>query len=262
VDGVTVDFGTSGKLYKGDLLMYDRQTHSLWAQMEGRAVVGNRAGTRFPRVPANTIAYEDFKAIFPQGRVLSRETGHQRAYGRNPYSGYDEPDSLPFLFRRQLDRRGRPRTAWLGSSSATARRRIPGRLRSRGHRRAERLRPRRAASFRNIRREEIAVVLLHAGSVILPELPESPALFAQRLLAKRGVELRLNTRLHGATAEALCWPGGERICITEVAEPMTVEVKGVAEPPVLYELHAVRGRFAQRRPEVTEDPGRQRSRYR
>jgi hypothetical protein len=94
VDGVTVDFGTSGKLYKGDLLMYDRQTHSLWAQMEGRAVVGNRAGTRFPRVPANTIAYEDFKAIFPQGRVLSRETGHQRAYGRNPYGGYDEPDSL------------------------------------------------------------------------------------------------------------------------------------------------------------------------
>jgi NADH:ubiquinone reductase (H+-translocating) len=68
-----------------------------------------------------------------------------------------------------------------------------------------------ARSFRNIRPEEIRVVLLHAGSVILPELPESLALFAQRLLAKRGVELRLNTRLHGATAEAALLAGGESI---------------------------------------------------
>jgi class 3 adenylate cyclase len=45
--------------------------------------------------------------------------------------------------------------------------------------------------------------------------------------------------------------------LAEVAEPVTVEVKGVAEPLVLYELHAMRGRFAQRRPEVTEDAGPQ-----
>jgi adenylate cyclase len=45
--------------------------------------------------------------------------------------------------------------------------------------------------------------------------------------------------------------------IAEVAPPMTVEVKGVAEPLVLYELHAVRGRFAQRRPDVSEDSGPQ-----
>lgn len=51
VDAVTLDFGTSGKLYKSDLLMYDRQTHSLWAQMEGRAVVRDRAGTRLAPAP-------------------------------------------------------------------------------------------------------------------------------------------------------------------------------------------------------------------
>jgi adenylate cyclase len=45
--------------------------------------------------------------------------------------------------------------------------------------------------------------------------------------------------------------------LAEVAEPVTVEVKGIAEPLVLYELHAVRGRFAQRRPEATEDAGPQ-----
>ncbi len=109
VDGRTLDFGTSGKLYQSDLLMYDRQTHSLWAQMEGRAVVGERAGTQLARVPANTISYGDFKAVYPAGRVLSRETGHARAYGLNPYEAYDRPDGTPFLFRGQPDRRRPPK---------------------------------------------------------------------------------------------------------------------------------------------------------
>src|SRR5213592_3846451 len=68
-----------------------------------------------------------------------------------------------------------------------------------------------AKSFRNIRSEEIRVVLLHAGGLILPELPESLAAFAQKLLMKRGVEVRLNTRLAGATAEAALLTGGARV---------------------------------------------------
>jgi len=68
-----------------------------------------------------------------------------------------------------------------------------------------------ARSFRNVQPEEIRVVLLHAGGLILPELPKNLAEFAQRLLTKRGVELRLNTRLAGATAEAALLAGGERI---------------------------------------------------
>jgi len=114
VDGRTLDFGTSGKLYQSDLLIYDRQTHSLWAQMEGRAVVGARAGTRLASIPANTITYEDFKTTYPGGRVLSRETGHQRSYGMNPYAAYDRPDSTPFLFRGQPDRRRPPKERVVG----------------------------------------------------------------------------------------------------------------------------------------------------
>ncbi len=114
VDRRTLDFGTSGKLYKSDLVMYDRQTHSLWAQMEGRAIVGERVGTRLGRVPANTIAFEDFKTTYPNGRVLSRETGHARAYGRNPYEGYDRPDSRPFLFQGAIDTRRPPKERVIG----------------------------------------------------------------------------------------------------------------------------------------------------
>ncbi len=125
VDGRTLDFGTSGKLYRSDLLMYDRQTHSLWAQMEGRAVVGERAGTRLAPIPANTISYEDFKAAYPAGRVLSRETGHERSYGRNPYAAYDRPDSAPFLFKGEPDRRLPPKQRIVGIIVASSPRAYP-----------------------------------------------------------------------------------------------------------------------------------------
>ena len=68
-----------------------------------------------------------------------------------------------------------------------------------------------ARSFRNINSEEIQVVLLHAGPLILPELTKDLARFAQRLLQRRGVDIRLNTRLAGATAEYALLEGGEKI---------------------------------------------------
>jgi hypothetical protein len=114
VDGATLDFGTSGKLYKSDLVMYDRQSHSLWAQMEGRAIVGQRAGTRLRLVPANSIAFEDWRAAHPQGTVLSRHTGHRRNYGVNPYEAYDQPAAQPFLFQGRPDPRRPPKERVVG----------------------------------------------------------------------------------------------------------------------------------------------------
>ncbi|HEX6233040.1 MAG TPA: DUF3179 domain-containing (seleno)protein, partial [Jiangellaceae bacterium] len=35
-----LDFGTSGRLYASNLVMYDRQTESLWPQLTGQAAVG------------------------------------------------------------------------------------------------------------------------------------------------------------------------------------------------------------------------------
>ncbi|MCZ6549733.1 MAG: FAD-dependent oxidoreductase [Deltaproteobacteria bacterium] len=68
-----------------------------------------------------------------------------------------------------------------------------------------------SSSFRNINPREIRVVLLHGGSLILPELPDDLARFAQNLLQRRGVDIRLNTRLTGATAEYALLGDGERI---------------------------------------------------
>lgn len=68
-----------------------------------------------------------------------------------------------------------------------------------------------ARSFRNINPAEIRVMLLHAGPLILPELPERLARFAQRLLQRRRVDIRLNTRLAGATADYALLSDGEKI---------------------------------------------------
>lgn len=125
VDGIALDFGTSGKLYKSDLVMYDRQSHSLWAQMEGRAIVGARAGTRLGLIAANTIAFEDWKAAHPKGKVLSRETDYARQYGVNPYESYDQPGLRPFLFNEEPDPRRAPKERVVGVRIGTTARAYP-----------------------------------------------------------------------------------------------------------------------------------------
>ena len=68
-----------------------------------------------------------------------------------------------------------------------------------------------ARSFRHVNPAEIHIVLLHLGPLILPELPENLARFAQRLLQRRGVDIRLDTRLVGATAAYALLNEGEKI---------------------------------------------------
>jgi hypothetical protein len=105
INGVTTTFGTSGRLYKSALVMYDRATESLWTHYDGTAVVGVLTGVELERVAAPLMAYGDFTAAYPQGVVLDRSaTGWTRDYGRNPYVGYDS-SSFPFLFRGTVDDR-------------------------------------------------------------------------------------------------------------------------------------------------------------
>jgi len=105
LDGRVLDFGTTGRLRKSDLVMYDRQTESWWQQFTGRAIVGALAGSMLDRLPASIVAFEDFRQAHPGADVLSRDTGHSRDYGRNPYAGYDDVDNHPFLFDDPVDPR-------------------------------------------------------------------------------------------------------------------------------------------------------------
>jgi Protein of unknown function (DUF3179) len=108
LDDRVLDFGTTGNLRLSDLVMWDRQTESWWQQASGESLVGELAGARLTMLPAATIAWSEFKAQRPTGQVLSRDTGHQRDYGRNPYVGYDDVSQSPFLFDGPSDGRLRP----------------------------------------------------------------------------------------------------------------------------------------------------------
>jgi hypothetical protein len=82
--------------------------------MEGRAIVGARAGTRLKLFPANALSFEEWRTIHPAGKVLSRDTGHSRNYGLNPYESYDQLHLGPFLFRGRLDPRRPPKERVVG----------------------------------------------------------------------------------------------------------------------------------------------------
>lgn len=99
VDGQVLDFGTTGRLRFSNLIMYDRQTETWWQQATGEAIVGELLGTQLEFYPAAIVSWESFKEQYPDGDVLSKDTGHGRNYGRNPYFGYDNVNSIPFLYR-------------------------------------------------------------------------------------------------------------------------------------------------------------------
>jgi hypothetical protein len=99
LDGVVYDFGTTGRLRYSNLIMYDRQTETWWQQATGEAITGELAGSSLNFIPAVIIGWSDFRSAHPAGLVLSRETGYNRAYGRNPYQGYDDVNTPPFLYR-------------------------------------------------------------------------------------------------------------------------------------------------------------------
>ncbi|WP_280771856.1 DUF3179 domain-containing protein [Salipaludibacillus daqingensis] len=98
-----LDFGTTGYLYEGAMLMYDRQTQSLWAHFGGEALGGPLKGERLELVPSSIVAWREFKETYPDGLVLSKDTSFERNYGQNPYVGYDQADEPPFLFSGEID---------------------------------------------------------------------------------------------------------------------------------------------------------------
>lgn len=105
LSGTVLDFGTTGKLRKSDLVMYDRKTESWWQQFTGEGIVGHHSGAKLVQLPSAIVSFGDFRVAYPLGRVLSRETGYVRQYGRNPYRGYDRIDDQPFLLKDPVDPR-------------------------------------------------------------------------------------------------------------------------------------------------------------
>lgn len=113
VDGEVLRFGVSGLLRNSDMIMWDNATESFWQQLTGEGIVGAYTGTRLVERPSTMTSFGAFASRYPEGVVLSRDTGVFRDYGRNPYTDYDSSAS-PFLYTGDLDDRLPPMARVLG----------------------------------------------------------------------------------------------------------------------------------------------------
>ncbi len=106
-------FGTSGKLYNSNLIMYDETTDTYWQQIDGKAIVGPLVGQELKEISVDTVTWKIWKTEHPDSQVLSQETGISRSYGRDPYGNYYENSNLFFPVENE-DRRIHAKTPILG----------------------------------------------------------------------------------------------------------------------------------------------------
>lgn len=91
----------SGKLYKDALVMFDRETGTLWTQVDGKALRGPLLGSRLAEVPAVQTTWKAWKKLHPDTLVL-RKPGPLRG---SRYEDYLRDPSKRGLFGTQGDDR-------------------------------------------------------------------------------------------------------------------------------------------------------------
>ena len=105
IEGRVLEFGVSGLLYNSSLVMFDRQTETLWSHFAGEPLYGALGEAELVSRPATIVGFGTWRDDNPDGLVLTRNTGASRNYGVNPYPGYDDVDATPFLFEGEVDGR-------------------------------------------------------------------------------------------------------------------------------------------------------------
>lgn len=113
-DSVTT-FGVSGVLHNSDLVMYDRDSQTLWAQVIGRGIVGPRTGQELKPVAITQIEWSTWRSEHPDTQVLSTDTGFQVDYQGNPYAEYASSDRIMFPLSNR-DQRIHPKMVVFGVS--------------------------------------------------------------------------------------------------------------------------------------------------
>ena len=89
-------FGTSGGLYNSNLVLYDRETFTLWAQMLEQGILGAEIGTIPDRLQVVETTWRTWWLMYRNTRLLSRNTGFSRNYDVYPYGTFREEDWLLF----------------------------------------------------------------------------------------------------------------------------------------------------------------------
>lgn len=93
-NGQVLDFGVSSLLHNSDLIMYDRQTESLWQQITGEAFAGESRGAQLETLPLSMITWNDWRQQYPEASVLTVDDIHTEKYQKDAYGDYAESEKL------------------------------------------------------------------------------------------------------------------------------------------------------------------------
>ncbi len=96
VAGQARSFGVSGLLYNSDVLMYDRQSESLWSQILGQAISGPAKGQLLTTLPVRHTTWADWLRRHPDTQVLAEPRWSGRNYNVDPYLGYADSSRVWF----------------------------------------------------------------------------------------------------------------------------------------------------------------------
>ncbi len=99
--GIVTEFGVSGLLYNSALVFYDRETETLWDQVEARGIVGPLTGETLEMVPVTMTRWSRWRAAHPDTLVLSTDTGFALDYTNDAYAAYRGTSRLMFPVNRR-----------------------------------------------------------------------------------------------------------------------------------------------------------------
>jgi hypothetical protein len=114
VDDMVRSFGVSGLLYNSDVLMYDRETESLWSQILGKAISGPSKGQTLDPVPVLHTTWADWRRRHPDTSILAVPRPISRNYTVDPYLGYADSKRIWFPVTRR-DKRYPAKSVILGT---------------------------------------------------------------------------------------------------------------------------------------------------
>ena len=111
VEGRKLTFGVSGLLYQSDVLMFDRETRSLWSQLGTQSVAGKLVGATLEWIPTEQMTWKSWQQKYPGSKVLSILTGSARNYSSQPYADYETNPQV--MFPVPTHRTELPEKAWV-----------------------------------------------------------------------------------------------------------------------------------------------------
>lgn len=107
------EFGVSGVLYNSDLVLYDRETETLWDQIGGTGIVGSLTGTKLDFVGVSMTTWGRWRESYPETLVLAQPDWYDGDYSADRYADYRASANLMFPVLQE-DERVHPKTVVYG----------------------------------------------------------------------------------------------------------------------------------------------------